>query len=142
MVVFPPLLTPLYWERPGNIPPLTRLLQVGAGRGWGWEVLFSCACQLNALHPQEHCATDSQAVFAVQAYLSQAGGEVAQRLTSISPPSNINPPLPRRTCPRRAARWRRAATCPRCWASSRSSSHQRWAQVLCSTAGQCPLAAS
>lgn len=28
MVVFPPLLTPLYWERPGNIPPLTRLLQV------------------------------------------------------------------------------------------------------------------
>ena len=27
MVVFPPLLTPLYWERPGNIPPLTRLLQ-------------------------------------------------------------------------------------------------------------------
>jgi len=28
MIVFPPLLTPLYWERPGNIPPLTRLLQV------------------------------------------------------------------------------------------------------------------
>jgi exportin-2 (importin alpha re-exporter) len=27
MAVFPPLLAPLYWERPGNVPPLTRLLQ-------------------------------------------------------------------------------------------------------------------
>lgn len=26
MVIFPGLLTPLFWERPGNIPPLTRLL--------------------------------------------------------------------------------------------------------------------
>ena len=28
MAVFPPLLSPLFWERPGNVPALVRLLQV------------------------------------------------------------------------------------------------------------------
>lgn len=27
MALFPHLLTPVLWERPGNIPPLTRLIQ-------------------------------------------------------------------------------------------------------------------
>jgi exportin-2 (importin alpha re-exporter) len=26
MAVFPPLLNPMFWERPGNVPALTRLL--------------------------------------------------------------------------------------------------------------------
>jgi hypothetical protein len=26
MIIFPPLLNPMFWERPGNIPALTRLL--------------------------------------------------------------------------------------------------------------------
>jgi hypothetical protein len=26
MMIFPPLLNPMFWERPGNIPALTRLL--------------------------------------------------------------------------------------------------------------------
>ena len=28
MAIFPPLLSPLFWERPGNVPALVRLLQV------------------------------------------------------------------------------------------------------------------
>lgn len=28
MTIFPPLLLPLFWERPANIPALTRLVQV------------------------------------------------------------------------------------------------------------------
>ena len=28
MQIFPPLLTPLFWERSGNVPALVRLLQV------------------------------------------------------------------------------------------------------------------
>ena len=28
MQIFPPLLSPHFWERPGNVPPLVRLLQV------------------------------------------------------------------------------------------------------------------
>jgi len=27
MAIFPPLLSPLFWERPGNVPALVRLLQ-------------------------------------------------------------------------------------------------------------------
>jgi hypothetical protein len=26
--IFPPLLSPVFWERPGNVPALVRLLQV------------------------------------------------------------------------------------------------------------------
>ena len=33
MVLFPHLLTPLLWERPGNIPPLVRLLQAYIEKG-------------------------------------------------------------------------------------------------------------
>jgi CAS/CSE protein, C-terminus len=29
MAIFPPLLTPLFWERSGNVPALVRLLKVG-----------------------------------------------------------------------------------------------------------------
>ena len=29
MQLFAPLLTPQFWERPGNVTPLVRLLQVG-----------------------------------------------------------------------------------------------------------------
>lgn len=32
MVIFRPLLAPLFWERPGNIPALTRLLQAYCGK--------------------------------------------------------------------------------------------------------------
>ena len=28
MTLFQPLLTPVFWERPGNVPALTRLMQV------------------------------------------------------------------------------------------------------------------
>ena len=28
MTLFQPLLTPVFWERPGNVPDLTRLMQV------------------------------------------------------------------------------------------------------------------
>lgn len=31
--LFPHLLTPLLWERPGNIPPLVRLLQAYIAKG-------------------------------------------------------------------------------------------------------------
>lgn len=57
MMIFPPLLNPMFWERPGNIPALTRLLvaylskagqQIVAGgaRLIGWCVgtlVYSCA---------------------------------------------------------------------------------------------------
>ena len=33
--IFPPLLTPVFWERAGNIPALVRLLQVGRWGGVG-----------------------------------------------------------------------------------------------------------
>ena len=33
MQLFPHLLTPLLWERPGNIPPLVRLLQAYIEKG-------------------------------------------------------------------------------------------------------------
>jgi exportin-2 (importin alpha re-exporter) len=32
MAIFRPLLAPLFWERPGNIPALTRLLQAYCGK--------------------------------------------------------------------------------------------------------------
>lgn len=46
MIIFPPLLNPMFWERPGNIPALTRLLVAyltkagqeivaGGERAWG-----------------------------------------------------------------------------------------------------------
>lgn len=33
MAVFPPLLAPLFWERPGNVPALTRLLVAYLSKG-------------------------------------------------------------------------------------------------------------
>ena len=32
MAIFPPLLSPLFWERPGNVPALVRLLQARSDR--------------------------------------------------------------------------------------------------------------
>lgn len=54
MVVFPPLLTPLYWERAGNVPPLTRLLQVGASSEAGERRLDppAGAARLRGGHPR------------------------------------------------------------------------------------------
>ena len=46
MQLFPHLLTPLLWERPGNIPPLVRLLQAFIEKGAKQiepEKLVSCA---------------------------------------------------------------------------------------------------
>ena len=50
LLIFPPLLTPVFWERSGNIPALVRLLQVGAGACWMQECDVSCQLQGQAEH--------------------------------------------------------------------------------------------
>ncbi len=49
--IFPPLLSPQFWERPGNVPPLVRLLQVPSSLSTAEFASWNCV--LSALLSRE-----------------------------------------------------------------------------------------
>jgi hypothetical protein len=55
MAIFPPLLSPLFWERPGNVPALVRLLQVCSCRSLAWTLTLTLTLSVTLLHPDPGC---------------------------------------------------------------------------------------
>lgn len=93
MQIFPPLLSPVFWERSGNVPALVRLIQVGVpalplhvcrSRRWAVCLLYCCVARLSHLQVETgHMLTlqmplSSWAFPWLQAYLSKAGDEVVK----------------------------------------------------------------
>ncbi|KAG1661631.1 hypothetical protein FOA52_002861 [Chlamydomonas sp. UWO 241] len=70
--IFPPLLSPVFWERSGNIPALVRLMQVRFGAWWP----RICMCHGRGAATSDGGTTRNTQAYLFKAYLSKAGEEM------------------------------------------------------------------